>query len=159
VLPEDGGQTSPLLGKPAPEFTIQRLTGAPFDLRTEKGKVIVLDFWATWCGPCVTALPETLKVLAEFDPAKVTFLAVNQGEPQPVVASFLEKRGWNMPVALDLQQKIGAMYGAESIPHTVIIGQDGQVAWTHTGNAPGDANKLAAAIRKALGLAPMPLAP
>jgi thiol-disulfide isomerase/thioredoxin len=151
VLPEDGGQSSPLLGKPAPLFTIQRIGSVPFDLQSEKGRVIVLDFWATWCGPCVVSMPETLKVLSTFDRTQVRFLALNQGEPDAIVRPFIERQGWKMDVALDLQQKVGADYGVEGLPFTVVIGRDGKVAWTRSGvGGAEDGAKLAAAIQKAL---------
>jgi len=150
VLPEGGGQSSPLLQKPAPLFTVQRLGSVPFDLAAEKGRVVVLDFWATWCGPCIASMPETLDVIGGFDRSQVTFLAINQGEPEAVVKTFLAKRGWDMPVALDVQQKIGQQYGAEAIPYRVVINRDGVVTWAQSGYNPGDGARLAKAIQSAL---------
>jgi len=89
VLPESGGQASPLLGKVAPDFALPLLGGGQFSLLAEKGKVVVLDFWATWCGPCVISMPEQLEAIAAFDPAKVRFIAVNEGEPDAQVSRFL----------------------------------------------------------------------
>jgi thiol-disulfide isomerase/thioredoxin len=150
VLPETGGQSSPMLNKPAPDFALPLLGGGQFQLSAEKGKIIVLDFWATWCGPCVSSMPEQLKAMAGFDPAKVKFIAVNQGEPEPVVQKFLQARGWQMTVALDSQQAIGTKYGVEGIPHCVVIDGEGKVVWTNTGFVPGESEKMAAMIRKLL---------
>jgi NADPH2:quinone reductase len=142
VLPETGGESSPLLHKPAPPITLPLLGGGQFDLNAEKGKVVILDFWATWCGPCVASMPENLKVIGQFDPNKVKFVAVNQGEPDAQVSKFLQTRGWQMVVAMDATQAVGAKYGADSIPLTVIIGPDGKVEWTHSGFSAGGAEKM-----------------
>lgn len=153
VLPESGGQSDPLLNKPAPDFTLPMLGEAPpFQLNAAKGKVVVLDFWATWCGPCVASMPEQLKAMASFDPAKVQFLAVNQGEPAATVKKFIEARGWNMPVALDMQQDVGHKFGVEGIPHCVVINQAGIVVWSNTGYTPGESEKMAGVVRKLIGV-------
>lgn len=150
VLPDTGGESSPLLGKPAPLFGLPLLGGGQFNLGAEKGHVVVLDFWATWCGPCVASMPENLKIMSQFDPQQVKFVAVNQGEPEPQVAKFLQTRGWNMLVAMDTQQDVGRKYGVDGIPHTVVIGPTGNVEWASTGFSPSTGEKLAAAIKKLL---------
>ncbi len=150
VLPETGGQSSPLLGKDAKDFKLALLDGTSFELSKEKGKIVVLDFWATWCGPCVKSLPELIEAMGEFDSSKVKFVGVNQAEPGPVVQKFLGQRGWKFTVALDAEQSVGRQFGVEGIPHTVIVGPDGKIAWVKTGYDPGGAKEAADAVRKLL---------
>jgi len=151
VLPESGGESSPLLNQPAKAFKLPLMAGGDFDLAQEKGKVIVLDFWATWCGPCIKSLPDMIDQMSAFDPKKVRFIGVNQAEPKEQVKTFLETRGWKFEVALDANQRIGQSFGVEGIPHTVIIGPDGKVAYVKTGYEPDGAKKIAEQVRKLLG--------
>lgn len=151
VLPETGGESSPLLNQPAKTFKLPLLAGGDFDLAQEKGKVIVLDFWATWCGPCVKSLPDMIDQMSAFDSKKVRFIGVNQAEPKDQVKTFLETRGWKMEVAFDANQRVGQSFGVEGIPHTVVIGPDGKVAFVKTGYEPDGAKKIAETVRKLLG--------
>ncbi len=150
VLPETGGQSSPLLNKDAKPFKLPLLAGGDFDLVQEKGKVIVLDFWATWCGPCIKSLPDMIDQMSAFDAKKVRFIGVNQAEAKEAVKTFLETRGWKFEVALDANQRIGQSFGVEGIPHTVIIGPDGKVAYVKTGYEPDGAKKIAEMVKKLL---------
>ncbi|MBL9130846.1 MAG: TlpA family protein disulfide reductase, partial [Verrucomicrobiaceae bacterium] len=148
VLPESGGEASPVLNKDAPNFTLPLLAGGDFDLSKERGKVIVLDFWATWCGPCVKSLPDMIAKMGEFDAKKVRFIAVNQAEPSEQIKRFLETRGWKMEVVLDGFQRVGQQFGVEGIPHTVVIDTEGKVAFVKTGYSPDGAEKIAEQVRK-----------
>jgi thiol-disulfide isomerase/thioredoxin len=150
VLPESGGESSPLLKQDAKPFKLPLLGGGDFDLAQEKGKVIVLDFWATWCGPCVKSLPGMIDEMAAFDSKKVRFIGVNQAEAKDTVKSFLDTRGWKLEVALDTNQRVGQSFGVEGIPHTVIIGPDGKVAYVKTGFEADGAKKIAETVRKLL---------
>ncbi len=150
VLPQTGGESSVLLGTQAKTFKLPLLAGGVFDLAGTKGKVIVLDFWATWCAPCIRSLPELIEAMAPFPADKVKFLGVNEGEPGPLVKRFLETRGWKLDVALDEAQTVGQQFGAEAIPHTVVIGPDGKVAWVMSGYTPDGEAEVAEEVKKLL---------
>ncbi|WP_395750411.1 TlpA family protein disulfide reductase [Prosthecobacter sp.] len=150
VLPESGGQSSPLLNQDAKPFKLPLLSGDDFDLSNEKGKVIVLDFWATWCGPCIKSLPGMIDEMSAFDSKKVRFIGVNQGEDKEVVKTFLDTRGWKFEVAFDGNQRVGQSFGVEGIPHTVVIGPDGKIAYVKTGYEPDGAKTIAEKVKKLL---------
>jgi peroxiredoxin len=149
VILDSGGESSPLLGKEASTFTLPLLEGGDFDLSEQKGRVVVLDFWASWCGPCIKSLPGLIDTLASFPSDRVTLIGVNQGEASAQVKHFLETRNLKLTVTLDADESIGKKYGADAIPHTVIVGPDGKVAWTQTGYDP-DGDKAASDMIKHL---------
>ena len=132
-----------LVGLPAPSVKAKLLDGADFDLSKHKGKVVVLDFWATWCGPCVRALPELMKATSSFKKDQVVFVAVNQGENAKQIKKFLKQKKWeSLSVALDPQSDAGDSFHVEGIPQTVIIGKEGKVRHVHVGFSPNIGNRL-----------------
>ena len=131
------GGPHPSEGKPAPEVTLSTLDGGTIHLPDLKGQVVVLDFWATWCKPCVMALPLVTKVTAELANQGVVFYAVNQRESEAQVKSFLEEKGMEFAVALDKDAAIGQAFGVGGIPHSVIIDKKGVVRKVHVGFGPG----------------------
>ena len=146
-LPIDANP-GPGTGKPAPEFATRLLNGTPVRLSDYAGKVTILDFWATWCGPCIKAMPEMLEAVAEFDADKVTLLGINQGQAPQVISAFLKRQDWNLEVALDVDQAIGRDFGVTGIPHTVIVGPDGTIEHVQIGYREGLKDSLVRQIRR-----------
>ena len=126
--------THPLLGEPAPAFTTTDVDGHPIDLQKQIGKnVILLDFWATWCGPCVQAMPEVDAVAQKFKDKGLVFYAVNVGEEAAPIKEFLAGAKLDVPVAMNTDNKISELYKVEGIPQTLLIGKDGKVQVVHVG--------------------------
>lgn len=121
------------------DFTATLTDGSEFTLSDHEGKVILLNFWATWCGPCVGEMPAFEK-LQETYGEDLVLLAVNSGEDEGTVTSFLEKNGYTFPVVLDPEYAVAMLYPIDAIPYTVIIGTDGKVAVTQVGA--GDADTM-----------------
>lgn len=124
----------PLLGQGAPAFETVDPNGQPIDLNQYLGKnIIMLDFWATWCGPCVAAMPELEAVAKKFADRGLVFYAVNAGEDADTVKQFLAENQREAPVAMDPEGKVSGLYGVEGIPQTVLVGKDGRVQVVHVG--------------------------
>ena len=124
----------PLVGRKAPLFTATMLDQRPFDLAQYVGKnVVILDFWSTWCGPCIKALPTLSDVAAEYRDRGVEFFAVDIGETPEDVRQFLNSTSLDLAVVMDPDGAISDLYLVEPIPHTVIIGIDGTVRFVHIG--------------------------
>jgi peroxiredoxin len=126
-----------MLGQPAPELSIELLTGGKIDLAAHKGKeIVVLEFWATWCPPCVRALPQMVETLEPYHEKGVRFFAVNQRENAQTIRRFLERTKLSIPVASDPEGQAGDLFKVEAIPHTVLIGKDGLIQAVHVGLLP-----------------------
>jgi peroxiredoxin len=147
----EGGAPKPLEGKPAPDFTLNDLSDKPVHLGDLKGSVVVLDFWATWCGPCREGLPHLDKINADFAARGLKTFAVNLKEPKEKAQTFLTEQNLSLPVLLDEQGATAEKYGVSGIPHSVVIGKDGVIRRVFVGFNPetGEAD-LRKAVEAAL---------
>jgi thiol-disulfide isomerase/thioredoxin len=150
VIEGASGESAPLVGKDAKTFQLPLLAGEKFDLAQQRGKVVVLDFWATWCGPCIKSLPGLIEAMAPFPADQVQFIGVNQSEAPELVKRFMEARDWKFQVALDAGGKVAKQYGVDGIPTTVIIAQDGKVAWLRSGYDPENEKIISETVKRLL---------
>jgi len=121
----------------APDFTLARIDGQPgvVKLGDLRGRVVVVDFWATWCPPCLAMLPVLHDLYGEWHPRGVEFIGVDSDGsmvPRAEVVDFLARRPFPYPVVAD-DQEVGGLYGVYSIPHLVIVGRDGKIARVFVG--------------------------
>ncbi|HSU66398.1 MAG TPA: redoxin family protein [Tepidisphaeraceae bacterium] len=123
----DAPEASQLEGKAAPQFKLDGLDGKPVSLADLKGKVVVLDFWATWCGPCRASLPHLNKLYNSEKDKGLQVFAVNEQEDKSDAQKFVDETKLDVPVLLDSEGKVGNQYGVTGIPQTVVIGKDGKV--------------------------------
>ncbi|MFT5300745.1 MAG: thiol-disulfide isomerase/thioredoxin [Mariniblastus sp.] len=141
------GSGSPLIGTAPKSFTVPMVDGQSFSLKSQVGKVVVLDFWATWCGPCVKALPQMEDAIANFSTDEVAFLAINLEEDVDASKEFLKARVLNIPVGLD-SGEISKQFDVTSVPQTVIIDPQGKIAFLGVGNSNDLEEKLKNAIEE-----------
>jgi len=125
------------VGAVAPDFSLKLLDGGSMKLSQHKGKdIVMLDFWATWCGPCRRALPIVAEIAKEYEGKGVVVYAVNQRESPAAIRRFLKDAKVEINVALDSDGAVGDRYGVEGIPTTVIIDKTGTVRRVHSGYSP-----------------------
>jgi thiol-disulfide isomerase/thioredoxin/outer membrane lipoprotein-sorting protein len=137
-----------LVGKEAPDFSLLGLDDKPIKLSALKGSVVVLDFWATWCGPCVASLPHLNQLYKDQSPNGLKVFAVNLKEDKDHVKEFVDKKGWSLPVLLDSDGNIASAYKADAIPETVVVGKDGKVKQIFVGG--GHEEEIASLVAKEL---------
>lgn len=150
------GQESALVGKPAPPFELDQVDGKKFRLAETKGSIVVLDFWASWCGPCLQTMPQVEKVTSEFGDKKVVLVGVNLEESAAKAKAALDRLGLNLTVALDSDGDTAEKYGATAIPQTVIIDRSGNVSHVFVGANPRFDDVLRDALQKLIEKDGMP---
>jgi thiol-disulfide isomerase/thioredoxin len=147
----DGGQQRAraiAVGEPAPEWTLKDPNGNDFSLVDYRGRVVVMDFWATWCGPCRLAMPGLQELHEEFSGQPVSILGINCWESGDPVA-FMQREKLNYGLLLGADQ-VAMDYGVEGIPTFYVIGKDGKVVYHEVGFDPAGTDKLRTVIRHAL---------
>lgn len=143
-----------LTGKAAPDFTLKMTSGQTVKLSALKGKVVLVDFWATWCPPCRASLPHVQALSADASKAKegLIVLAVNAREDKGTIETFTTKNKFSFPVPMDAEGATMGAYGVRGIPTTVVIGRDGTVKKVFVGfGGEQSAKAIDSAIEAALG--------
>jgi peroxiredoxin len=121
-----GGQT-PRVGKPVPDFKLLSLDGKMTSLKDYRGKPVMLNFWATWCGPCRYEMPFFQQIWEAKSGEGLVILAVNIGENVTTVKEFMDEAGFAFPVLLDSNQDVSLKYNIRSIPSTFFIDASGVI--------------------------------
>jgi len=144
------GDSSPLVGVQAPTFRLNDLAGDAIRLDQFRGKVVVLDFWASWCGPCMDSLPEVYRIANSFGDDRCQWLGINLQESQQQAAKIASRLGVENTILLDSDGRVASLYDASAIPLVVVIAPDGIVNRVFIGMEPVRIESLRSAIEACL---------
>jgi peroxiredoxin len=123
----------PALGSPAPPFDLALLYGGEANLDQQRGNVVVMNFWATWCAACRNEMPPLQRVADDFQTERFTLLEVNLEEDAAAVDPFRQQLGLRTPILLDVQGDVTQRYGVGTLPATFVIDQHGNLRLEHVG--------------------------
>jgi peroxiredoxin len=135
-------------GGPAPDFTLAALTGQPAALSQYKGQVVMVNFWATWCGPCQQEMPLLDQMYKKYKPAGFTLIGVNVDKEALPVKDLMARKPVSFPVLLDPANQVSKAYHVDEMPSSVIIDRKGEIRYIHRGYRPGDENEYQDRIRQ-----------
>lgn len=123
-----------LVGDPAPDFSLQTLDGETLKLSDMKGTAVVLNFWASWCGPCKDEMPALQSVARKYENQGVKVLAVNQQESPEVARQYLRENNLDFLVLLDSRGRLSETYRVRGIPATFFIDKNGVLQYLSAGS-------------------------
>ncbi len=137
--------------KAAYDFTLDKLEGGILDFETMRGKVVFINFWATWCAPCVAEMPSIQKLYHKYkDNEDIAFVMINIEMKPEKVNKFLKKKGFDLPVYFPNKTQIPAVYESKGIPTTFVLDKEGYIAYKKIGMANYDADSFTNFIDKLL---------
>lgn len=137
-------------GSQAAPFELPALDGTVVKLRDLAGKVVLLNFWATWCGPCKEEMPSLAGLQKQFDPAQLVLLTVTTDVQRQGIAQFLSHAGVTLPVLFDEDREVSRSFLVRGLPTTILIGPDGQLLGRAVGPRAWDSPEAVAMIRQAM---------
>ena len=144
-------ETYTKVGQAMPEFTVSSLTGEKFDVQELKGKVLLVNFWATWCGPCRGEMPLFEKeVWLHFKSPKFAMIGIAREQTQDVIVKALPKLGVSYPLAADPQRDIYKKFANAGIPRSYVVGADGRIAFQSSGYDAAEFEHMKQAIEQEL---------
>jgi len=128
-------------GKPAPDFTLKSLAGNNLKLSEMTGNVVLINFWASWCGPCREEMPLLNALHNKYEPLGFSVLGINVEENVDAARGFMKDFPVDFPVLLDNANQVSKQYKVIAMPTTVVVDRDGNVRFLHQGYKSGDEAK------------------
>jgi peroxiredoxin len=133
---------------PAPQFQLAARGGKTVNLAQYKGQVVMINFWATWCGPCRQEMPLLESIYKKYKPMGFTLLGVNVEPDSKPAEDWLKATPVSFPILFDTKSEVSKMYEVSGMPSTIIVDRKGNVRVIHHGYKPGDENEYQDSIRK-----------
>ena len=135
---------------PAPDFTLRSTEGQNLRLGEQRGKVVMVNFWATWCGPCRVEMPHLNRLYEKYRGAGFVLFGVNVDDDVRNAAALAQKMGLKFPILADAEKRVSKQYDLSAMPSTVLIDRDGRVRHVHRGYREGFEDMYEKQIRELL---------
>jgi peroxiredoxin len=142
--------SSSLAGQEAPDFALKSASGSNLRLSEYRGDVVMINFWATWCGPCRQEMPLLNDLYTRYNRVGFSLLGVNIDDDSSRALEMAEELGVSFPVLFDDRKEVSKLYQVEAMPVTVLVDREGKVRHVHLGYKPGYEEKYLTQIRALL---------
>ena len=142
--------SSGMEGQVAPDFALKSSTGENLRLSEYRGDVVMINFWATWCGPCRQEMPLLDELYNRYERVGFNLLGVNIDDDSGRAVQMAEELGINFPVLFDARKEVSELYKVEAMPVTVLVDREGTIRYVHHGYKPGYEDKYLDQIRSLL---------
>ena len=142
--------SSGMEGQQAPDFALKSSTGENLRLSEYRGDVVMINFWATWCGPCRQEMPLLDELYSRYQRVGFNLLGVNIDDDSSRAMNMIEELGVTFPVLFDVRKEVSKLYEVNAMPVTVIVDREGTVRYIHHGYKPGYEEKYLDQIRSLL---------
>ena len=140
----------PKVGTLAPDFTLKTSNGKNLKLSEHRGEVVMINFWATWCGPCRQEMPLLNRLHEQYRKAGFTLLGVSVDDKPQAAQDMARQLGVGFPVLFDTDKQVSRRYDVDAMPSTLLIDRDGKVRYIHRGFLPGYEARYEAQIKELL---------
>ena len=133
VISQSLTASTELIGKQAPDFTLRSDQGDNKKLSEYRGKVVLINFWASWCGPCQQELPKLIELTQLHDGSDFQLISINIDEEPKKALKLAKKLGINFPVLFDEEKSVSKLYDIDAMPMTVLVDRNGDIRYLHRG--------------------------
>jgi len=134
----------------APDFKLTNRAGGETTLAGLRGQVVMINFWASWCGPCRQEFPALDQIYAKYKPMGFTLVGINVESERADAERFLGTQKVSFPILFDPQNAVSGSYGVKAMPTTILVDRQGRVRWQHMAYKPGDEAKYIEQLRAVL---------